>query len=61
MVGRRQALALSAASLALVPLSASAKVPGGYTLVKDATRGYAFIYPVGWEARARRGSPPPTL
>jgi len=51
-VSRRAALSLSAAALALAPLSASAKVPGGYSLAKDATRGYAFLYPVGWEVRA---------
>lgn len=31
---------------------ANAKVPSGFNALKDTTKGYAFIYPVGWQARA---------
>lgn len=49
---RRQLLALigsAAAVLAAGP--AQAKVPAGFNALKDTTKGYAFIYPVGWQAR----------
>lgn len=58
-VGRRRALggaasvalasALAAAQPALA--AASAKAPPGFTLFTDATKGYAFAYPVGWGVR----------
>jgi hypothetical protein len=52
---RRQLLALAAAAAALAPRAAQAKVPAGFVALKDATKGYAFIYPVGWQARASGG------
>lgn len=51
-VMRAGAAAVLLGSQALAPVAAFAatKVPGGFTAVKDSQKGYAFAYPVGWQA-----------
>ena len=49
---RRQLLALvGSVAVVLRAKPALAKVPAGFNALKDTTKGYAFIYPVGWQAR----------
>mmetsp|Transcript_4957 Transcript_4957/g.17387 ORF Transcript_4957/g.17387 Transcript_4957/m.17387 type:complete len:243 (-) Transcript_4957:83-811(-) len=50
-LGRRQALSLLAmgASATVAGGEASAKVPAGYSPVKNVQKGYAFLYPFGWQ------------
>lgn len=51
--GRRQALAATVAAAVFGPSVlldvAQAKVPSGFNAVKDTAKGFAFIYPVGWQ------------
>ena len=51
---RRTLLALAPAAAVLLAADAVyAKVPSGFVALKETTKGYAFIYPVGWQARGR--------
>ena len=50
---RRQLLALVGTSAVVLRAKpALAKVPAGFNALKDTTKGYAFVYPVGWQARS---------
>lgn len=58
-MGRRDAIvragaaALVLGSQTVLPGAAlAAKVPSGFTAVKDSQKGYAFAYPVGWQVSA---------
>lgn len=58
-MGRREAVAKAGAialvlgSQAIAPGAAfAAKIPGGFNAAKDSGKGYAFAYPVGWQARS---------
>ena len=46
---RREAALSLALALTAAPGSASAKVPSGYSPVKNTQKGYAFLYPFGWQ------------
>jgi len=48
---RRQALSLLAmsASATVAGGEAQAKIPAGYSAVKNVQKGYAFLYPFGWQ------------
>ena len=57
-VTRRQLLALvGTAAVVLRAKPALAKVPAGFNALKDTTKGYAFVYPVGWQARFGGAAP----
>jgi hypothetical protein len=55
---RRQLLVLvGTAAVVLRAKPALAKVPAGFNALKDTTKGYAFVYPVGWQARSGDAAP----